>query len=84
MQTDSGLRGFSAPSPEPSCSKQVSGTLPQILPRGSGQLGSYNVCRRGEPSAGDSRSRADDQARVLQQIWRGEELNHERPARAWR
>jgi hypothetical protein len=34
--------------------------------------GSFNVRRRGEPLAGDSRSRAFDQARVLQQIWRRE------------
>ncbi len=34
--------------------------------------GSFNVSRRGEPLAGDSRSRVFDQARVLQQIWRRE------------
>ena len=39
--------------------------LPQILPRGSDLTGSFNVCRCGEPLAGDSQGRADDQARVL-------------------
>jgi hypothetical protein len=37
----------------------------QILPRDSGLLASLNVCRCGEPLAGDSQGRADDQARVL-------------------
>ena len=39
--------------------------LPQILPRGSDLTCSFNVCRCGEPLAGDSQGRADDQARVL-------------------
>ena len=65
MQTDFG-RWPDGPLPNPSCSKRVSSRWLQILPWGSGLLGSFNVCRCGEPSTGDSRSRADDQARVLQ------------------
>jgi hypothetical protein len=64
MQTDFGLRPARVAS-KPSCSKQVSGSVPQILPRDSGPLASLNVCRCGEPLAGDSQGRADDQARVL-------------------
>ncbi len=63
MQTD--FDGWAhCPPSKPSCSKQVSGTLPQILPWGSGPLASFNVSRCGEPSTGDSRSRAYDQARI--------------------
>jgi hypothetical protein len=65
MQTDFDGWGY-CPSSKPSCSKRVSSLWLQILPRGSGALTSFNVCRCGEPSAGDSRSRAYDQARVLQ------------------
>ncbi len=63
MQTDFDGWVYCPPS-KPSCSKRVSGTSPQILPWGSGPLASFNVSRCGEPSAGDSRSRAYDQARI--------------------
>ena len=63
MQTDFG-QWPDGPLSKPSCSKQVSSRCLRILPRGSGSLTSFNMCRCREPLAGDSQSRADDQARI--------------------